>query len=475
MTPTRSSPAVPNGVRRGLALVGLLAGLGLAGCTLVPKYERPPTSVPDRFPTSATPATAGLPGGAGATNLNWRAVFTDDRLARLIEVALTNNLDLRVAALNVELTRAQYRISLSARLPTVDAGAGYVAAGDFAATRQAWTASLGTTAYEVDLFGRVRSLNQRALQQYFASEQAQRGAQLALVAEVADQYFRWRQAEEQLALARRTLASVEESFALNRATFDAGATSELDFRTAEGQVQTARINVVTYERRIEQIRHGLALLLGQPLPEELPAPRPFDDPALVANVPPGLTSDLVQRRPDILEAEHVLQAANANIGAARAAFFPTITFTGEIGTTSSQLAQLFGSGTGVWSFAPQVTVPVFTGGRNRADLDAARLSRRIEVARYQRSIQIAFREVADSLVEVESYEAELRAQAALIATQQKRFDLATARYREGEDSYLNVLTAQEDLYTAQQNYLQARLLKLASQVALYKALGGGWE
>ena len=463
------SAAAPG--RRLRAVAGLALGLGLAGCTLVPKYERPPAPVPDRYPTPSATNAAPSPSGA---SLSWRAVFADDRLACLIDIALTNNLDLRVAALNVELTRAQYRVSRSALLPTVDAGAGYTAAGNFESTRQAWKASLGTAAYEVDLFGRVRSLNQRALQQYFATEQARRGVQLSLVAEVADQYFRWRQAEEQLALARRTLASVEESFTLNRATFEAGATSELDLRTAEGQVQTARINVVTYERRIEQIRHGLALLLGQPLPDALPAPRPFDDPAVVADVPPGLPSELVQRRPDILEAEHVLQAANASIGAARAAFFPTITLTGEIGTTSSQLAQLFGSGTGVWSFAPQITVPVFTGGRNRADLDAARLSARIEVARYQRAIQIAFREVADALVEVSSYAVEMQAQAVLIATQRKRFELANARYREGEDSYLNVLTAQEDLYAAEQNYLQTRLLKLASQVALYKALGGGW-
>jgi len=338
-----------------------------------------------------------------------------------------------------------------------------------------WSASLGTTAYELDLFGRVRSLNKQALEKYLATEEAQRSAQISLVAEVATQYFALRQAEEQLQLARQTLAVVQDSYTLNKATFDAGASNELDLRTAEGQVQTARINVVTYERQLAQAQNALVLLVGQPLPTDLPAPCSFSDTNMLANIPAGLPSELVQRRADILQAEHTLKAANANIGAARAAFFPTITFTGSIGTTSAEFEKLFGSGTGVWSFSPQVTVPIFTGGQNRASLDAAKVSTRIEVATYEKAIQTAFREVADALVANSSYATQIEAEAALTNAQQKRFELATVRYRQGEDSYLNVLSAQQDLYSAQQGRLEAQYNKLASQISLYQALGGGWK
>lgn len=342
-------------------------------------------------------------------------------------------------------------------------------------TSDQWSASLGTTAYELDLFGRVRSLNKQALEKYLATAEAQRAAQISLLAEVATEYFTLRQTEEQLHLARETLAAVQGSYDLNHATFDAGASNELDLRTAEGQVQTAKINVVTYERQAAQAENYLTLLVGQPLPADLPAPGPFNAANLLAEIPAGLPSELVQRRADILEAEHALKAANANIGAARAAFFPTITFTASVGATSDQLSKLFGSGTGVWSFSPQVTVPIFTGGQNRADLDAARVSGRIEVANYEKAIQTAFREVADALVAGASYAAEIEARAASIHAQQRRFELANARYRQGEDSYLNVLSAQQDLYSAQQGRLEAQFNKLASQISLYRALGGGWK
>jgi multidrug efflux system outer membrane protein len=295
------------------------------------------------------------------------------------------------------------------------------------------------------------------------------------VSEVATEYFTLRQAQEQLQLARQTLAAVQGSYDLNKATFDAGASNELDLRTAEGQVQTARINVVTYERQVAQADNYLTLLVGQPLPANLPAPRPFNAANLLAEIPAGLPSELAQRRADILEAEHTLQAANANIGAARASFFPTITLTASAGATSDQLRRLFSSGTGVWSFAPQVTLPIFTGGQNRATLDAGKVSKRIEIANYEKAIQTAFREVADALVGTTSNAAEIEARAAAINAQQKRFDLANVRYRQGEDPYLNVLSAQQDLYTAQQGYLTAQFNKLSSQISLYQALGGGWK
>ena len=448
----------------------LVVVLALSGCTMIPKYERPAAPVAAQFPgvTESQKETV-------ASDIAWQNFFAEERLKKLIELALANNRDLRVAVLKVEQSRAQYRITRSSSFPSVNGSGSFARSHAADVTSDQWNASLGTTAYELDLFGRVRSLNRQALEKYFATEEAQRSAQISLVAEVASQYFVLRQAEEQLQLARQTLTAVQESYDLNKATFDAGASSELDLRTAEGQVQTAKINVLTYERQLAQAQNYLVLLVGKPLPDDLPVPRSFSDTNLLAEIPAGLPSELVQRRPDILEAEHTLKAANANIGAARAAFFPTITLTGSIGTTSSEFEKLFGSGTGVWSFSPQVTVPIFTGGQNLANLDSAKISTRIEVANYQKAIQTAFREVADALVATGSYARQIEAETVLINAQQKRFELATLRYRQGEDTYLNVLSAQQDLYGAQQGLLESQYNKLASQISLYKALGGGWK
>jgi outer membrane protein, multidrug efflux system len=457
-----------------------VATLALTGCTMIPKYDRP-----------AAPVSGNYPGVAGtnqtdAADIAWRDFVGDKRLRKLVELALTNNRDLRAAVLNVEQSRAQYRVTRSSLFPTIEGTSSYTRAkssqaglggpgGSSDFTYSQWSASIGTTAYEVDLFGRVRSLSRQALEKYFATDEARRSTQISLVAEVATQYFALREAEEQIDLARRTLSAVQNSYGLNKASFDAGAISELDLRTAEGQVQTAQINVLTYERQRAQAENGLVLLIGQPLPATLPAARSFGGANLLAEARPGLPSELLERRADVLEAEHTLKAANANIGAARAAFFPRITLTSSIGTTSSQLSELFASGTGVWSFSPQITVPIFTGDQLAADLDAAKISTRIEVANYEKAIQTAFREVSDALVGVGSYAKQVQAEAKLAEVQQRRFDLANIRYRQGEDSYLNVLSAQQDLYSAQQGLLQAQYNKLANQIALYKALGGGWR
>jgi multidrug efflux system outer membrane protein len=357
----------------------------------------------------------------------------------------------------------------------VNAGGSYQQSHANGVTSDQWSASLGATAYEVDLFGRVRSLNRQALEKYFATVEGKRSAQVSLVAELATEYFTLRQAEEQIALAKQTLATVQDSYALNQATFEAGASSELDLRTAEGQVQTAKINLLAYERDREQAENELALLIGQPMPANLPAARPFDETNLLAEIPAGLPSELLQQRPDILEAEHTLKAANANIGAARAAFFPTLTLTASAGSTSAEFEKLFGGGTGVWSFAPQITLPIFTGGQNLASLDAAHVSQRIEVQNYRKAIETAFREVADALVAHRSYTRQIAEESLLVTAQQRRFELSNLRYRQGEDSYLNVLSSQQDLYSARQDLLQARFRQLASQISLYKALGGGWN
>jgi multidrug efflux system outer membrane protein len=453
-----------------LWLVVFGAALMLAGCTMIPKYERPAAPVAAQFP--GTTQTDQAP---AATEISWHSFIADARLERLIDLALINNRDLRVAALNVEQSRAQYRIARSSSFPTVDGVGGYTAGRAVGITTREWSASVGTSAYELDFFGRVRSLKEQALEQYFATEEAQRSAQISLIAEVATQYFTLRAAEEQLQLAQQTLVSVQDSYNLNRFSFDAGETNEQDLRTAEGQVQTAKFNVLTYQRQLAQAENALVLLIGHALPADLPAPPSFDATSLLADVPGGLPSELVQRRPDILEAEHTLKAANANIGAARAAFFPTISLTGSAGSASSQLSQLFGSGSGTWNFAPQITVPIFTGGQTRANLDVAKIGARIDVANYEKAIQAAFREVADALVANSTYASQIEAESVAINAQQRRLELANLRYRQGEDSYLNVLSAQQDLYSARQGRLEAQFNRLASQISLYQALGGGWK
>ena len=459
-------PAAGAALRR-LAFVGV-ALIGF-GCTMVPRQERPAAPVAAQYP-GMTATNEGA-----AADLTWRNFFLDERLKALIELALVNNRDLRVAILNVEQSRAEYRITRSASFPTIDGSGTYTRSHANGVTANQWSASLGTTAYEVDLFGRVRSLNQQALQKYFATDEDRRSEQVSLVAQVATEYFTLRQAEESLDLSRRTLLAVQESYDLSQALFDAGASSELDLREAEGQIQTAKISITAYERQRDQAENALTLLVGRPLPADLPAGRPFTDTNLLAEIPAGLPSELLERRPDILEAEHTLAAANANIGAARAAFFPTLSLTTSVGATSSQLSRLFGAGTGVWSFGPQVTVPIFTAGQNLADLDAANVGKRIEIANYEKAIQTAFREVADALAGAGSYARQIVEEAALVNAQQRRHELAAARYRQGADTYLNELTAQQDLFSAQQGLIQAQYNKLASQISLYQALGGGWK
>jgi multidrug efflux system outer membrane protein len=455
------------------------AALLVAGCSLAPRYERPPAPVDAAWP--AVPS--GDPAGAAAADLGWRDVFADERLQALVALALENNRDLRVAALTVELTRAQYRIQRAERLPAVAASASATrqyAGGDLTAsgdgeTTTRYTVGLGATAFELDLFGRVRSLSAAALEQYLATEEARRSAQLSLVAEVAFQHLAARALDEQVALATRTLEAVESSDRLTRRTFEAGRASELDLRSSEAQVHTARFNLASATQQRARAEHALVLLVGQPLPEGLPPPRPLDAQAVLAEVPPGLPSGVLQRRPDVLAAEHALRAANASIGAARAAFFPSISLTAFGGTSSAELSGLFAAGSGTWLFTPQISVPLFTGGALRASLDAAQVRKSIQVAQYERAIQAAFREVADALAARGPLDEQLEAQRARVEAERRRFDLSELRYRKGVDGYLGVLTAQRDLYAAQQLLIQARLARLANLVDLYRALGGGWR
>ncbi|MDB6133892.1 MAG: efflux system, outer rane lipoprotein NodT family [Verrucomicrobiales bacterium] len=445
--------------------------LTLPGCTMIPSLPVTDPSVADQYPGGSGGAADGA---RSASEISWREFVRDPRLRRILDIALTSNRDLRVAMLNVEESRAQYRVQRASDFPTMDAGGSFSRQRNGRVISNQFSAN-ASVSYELDLFGRVRSLNAQALENYLSTAEAARGVRLSLTAEVITQYFNWCQIQEQLALANRTLALVSESRAVTKSMVDAGGSNELDLRSADAQVQSARISIISYERQAAQAENALTLLAGQPLPADLPARRALDSGALLSNPHPGLPSDLVLRRPDILEAEHTLRAANAAIGAARAAFFPSLSLTGSAGSSSVELNDLFGTNTGSWNFSPRLTVPIFSGGANKASLDAAKVRTRTEVARYEKAIQTAFREVADALTANASYRRQLGAQILLIEAQQKRYDLAEARYRQGLDTYLNVLSAQQDLYSSQQSLLQTRADLLINLTALYKALGGGWK
>lgn len=444
--------------------------LALPGCTLISAVPGTDATVSGTFPGGGE-----SPAGSPASDIGWREFIRDPRLRALTDLALSNNRDLRVAMLNVEESHAQYRVQRSADFPTVEAGGNFARQKSGSSTGNQFSATALSVSYELDLFGRVRSLNAQALENYLATEEAQRAARLSLVAELASQYFAWCQSQEQISLAEQTLKTVSESRALTNAMVEAGGTQELDLRTADAQVQNARINVITAERQAAQAQNALVLLVGQPLPGNLPARRTLESGSVLQNISSGLPSDLLLRRPDILQAEHTLKAANANIGAARAAFFPAVSLTGSAGTSSAEFDNLFGTNTGTWGFSPRVTVPIFNGGSNKANLDVARIRTRTEAARYEKTIQTAFREVADALIARTSYQRQMDAQSLLIEAQQKRYDLAEARYRQGLDAYLNVLSAQQDLYSSRQSLLQTRADSLTNLTTLYKALGGGWK
>lgn len=455
----------------------------LTGCSLMPAYRQPAAPVPSTF-AGDTGAVAAAP----VAELGWRDVFTDPSLQRVIEMSLANNRDLRVAALNIEKARAQYRVQDAALFPTVKAsgsgsGSGSRTPGDLSVTGQplvshSYGATLGFSAYELDLFGRVRSLNAQALEQFFSTAEARRSTQISLVAEVATAWLTMAADQDQLKLAQDTLASQSNTYRLNQRSFELGVASALTLRQAQTSVETARVDVEKYTAQVAQDRNALVLLVGADLPDEqLPKALP-DTAAAAANplasIPPGLPSDLLQRRPDILQAERDLKAANANIGAARAAFYPSISLTASAGSSSSSLSGMFKGGSGSWSFAPQISLPIFDGGANQANLDIANTDRDIYVAQYEKAIQTAFREVSDALAQRSTLGRQLTAQQALVDATSESYRLSDARFKRGIDSYLTVLDSQRSLYTAQQNLISTRLSRFTNLVTFYKTLGGGW-
>ena len=476
-----------------LSLLTLAIGCALGGCSLMPAYQRPASPVPATYPMAGgRDAAANASANANITtaaDIGWRDFFADPRLQQLITLALDNNRDLRVAVLNIEQSRAQFRIQDAARLPTVDAsGSGNASRSpaDLSATGQAgisrqYSATLGLASYELDLFGRVRSLSAQALQQFLATEEARRSTQISLVAEVANDYLTLAADQERLKLAQRTAQSQRDSYALTKRKAELGVASDLELRQAQTTVESARVDVARYTSQIAQDRNALALVVGASIPDAL-LPTGLDD-ALAAmgawgsrnNLPAGLPSALLQRRPDVLQAEHQLQAASANIGAARAAFYPQISLTANAGTASSALSGLFKGGSGSWTFAPQVSLPIFDGGSNRANLDSALAGRDIRLAQYEKAIQTAFREVADGLAVRDNLQPQLEAQLALVQASVDIYRLSEARFQRGADSYLQLLDAQRSLYAAQQNLIGTQLTRVGNLITLYKALGGGWS
>lgn len=460
-----------------LTTVGMAWMLG--GCSLIPEYQRPAAPVPVQYPLGGVYSLAQA--GTVAVKPDWQQLFHDPALQQLIGAALANNRDLRVAALNVQAFQAQYRIQRADLLPAISAsGAGkrQKVPGDLTGTGKSaitsnYSATLGLSAYELDLFGRVRSLSEQAMLTYLGTEEARRSAQLSLVANVANAYLTWRADQELLTLAQQTLAANDHSWQLTRRSKTAGKASALDVVQARTAVESTRASVARYERQVAQDVNNLALLVGGPVDENLPS-RPLAD-DLVARVPAGVPSDLLQRRPDILQAEYQLQAANANIGAARAAFFPSVTLTANAGSTSKELSGLFKGGAGTWTFQPQINLPIFNAGSLRASLDYAKLQKDITVAQYEKSIQTAFQEVADGLAARQTFNDQLDAQRDFVAANQAYYDLAQHRYRSGVDSNLTFLDAQRSLFSSQQALIIDRLAQLVAEVNLYTALGGAWS
>jgi multidrug efflux system outer membrane protein len=462
----------------------------LAGCTLMPNYERPAAPIAAAYPTGPAYHSANQtpvpPGGVATSDVGWREFFTDPLLQDLIALSLQNNRDLRVAALNVEAARAQYRIQRAELLPTVGVGAqssaqrtpADLSPSGNATTSHSYQIGASVASWELDLFGRIRSLNEQALQLYLAQDETRTATQLSLVSEVASAYLTLRSDQELLQLTRDTLKSQRDSYDLTKQSYDNDIATALDLSQAEVSVRTAERNQSQFERQVAQDMNALVLLLGNPLPQDVQAkletPAGMNDALMPTTLPAGLPSDLLERRPDIRAAEHQLEAANANIGAARAAFFPTISLTADAGAASASLGRLFKGGQGVWSFAPQITMPIFAGGSLEANLDLSKVQKRIEVASYERAIQSAFRDVADALAGRGTIDDQIRAQQLLVQANQRAYDLSQQRFRQGVDSYLNVLDSQRSLYDSQQILVQTRLARLTNLVDLYKALGGGW-
>ena len=467
-----------NNSKKYLAAGSLLLLLG--GCTLAPRYQRPDLPVARILPdTQQGNASAATKETVIDAELGWRDFFIDPQLQQLIQTALANNRDLRTSALNIESYQAQYRIQRSALFPSINGEGGgskqRTLNGDNYVTAETYSASVGVTAYELDLFGRVKSLKDKALEQYLGMEETYRSNRISLVAEVTTAYLSWLADRELLIVTKDTKKIEEESFHLIEQRTREGLATQLDLAQARTSLETAKANLAKYNRQVAQDLNNLTLLLGTSLPASLAEKNSMGEQMALSAVPPQLSSQVLLQRPDIMAAEHQLKGAHAQIGAARAAFFPSIRLTANAGKISGDLSDLFDGNSGSWLFSPSVNLPIFTAGRLEAELDVAKIGKDISVAQYEKAIQTAFREVADALVASEAYREQLVAQKANLMANQEYYVLAKDRYLQGVDSFLTLLDAQRSLYSARQNYLNLQLAQQVNQVAVYKVLGGGWK
>ncbi|WP_425473253.1 efflux transporter outer membrane subunit [Verticiella sediminum] len=471
--------------RHVLALAPVALAVLLSACSLAPKYERPPAPVAADWPIPATGdgVMAGTPDSVTAASIGWRDFFRDPQLQSLIAQALENNRDLRVAVYNIEAARAQYNVQRAELAPSIGAGATGQRArtpGDLSPSGQSVVSSqyqvgVQMPAFEIDLFGRIRNLSEAALNQYLATEETRRNVQITLISQVAEAYLNLIAADVQIDLARRTADSSQGSYDLVQRRMDAGVASALELNQARTLLETARSNLYAAQRARLQANNALRLLTGGTEAGGTEAAQAsFILGDLLSDVPAGLPSEVLLARPDVLASEHNLQAANANIGAARAAFFPSISLTALFGTASAQLSGLFGGGSQMWSFSPQIAMPIFAGGSLRGQLALAEARENIAVAQYEGTIQQAFREVSDALAGTATYKQQLQAEDGLVEASQRSVELSELRYKNGVDNFLAVQDAQRTLFQAQQQLVGSRLAEQANRVALYKALGGGW-
>ncbi len=465
--------------------MALALALLLPGCSLAPNYVRPEAPVAQAWPDDFMPAGTVLaqPSEAVAADIGWKQFFTDPHLQHLIALALDNNRDLRVSALNIERARGLYQIQRADLMPGIEATgessnkglpADLSSRGERTVSRQD-SVMVGMSSYELDFFGRIQSLKDQALETYLGTEEAYRSAHITLVSEVAMAYLTLVADRERLTIAQDTLKSQRASYDMIKRRFDVGVSSELDLRQAQTSVDTARVDIARYTGQVAQDLTALGVLVGTKVtPDMLPA-QSLSDLPLWPELPVGLPSDVLLRRPDILQAEHALKAANANIGAARANFFPRIPLTAGIGTASNDLSNLFDGGTGMWNFLPQIRLPLFEGGRNVANLRVSEADKKIAVANYEKTIQNGFREVADALILRISLANQLTAQESLFKATSETYRLSGERYNQGIDSYLAVLDSQRAMYSSQLNLVTVRENREQNLIQLYRALGGGWK
>lgn len=474
-----------------LKLTAIIAGTcSLTACiNLAPFFSPPQAPVPATFGNVNNEQKP-------LTELGWQSFITEKRLQQVVDLALKNNRDLRVATLNIERARAQYQVQRADLFPTVAAtlsetaskglsnvgNNGNVAAGTVAASNNnsgnvshIYRATVGFSAYELDLFGRIRNLNAQALQTFYSEEENRKTTQISLVAEISTAWLTLAADKKRLAIAQQTLKSQQDTYDINQKMFELGVANALTLKQLQTSVDNARVAVATYNIQIQQDINALNLLAGSSVPMALLPDSQLTSVVFSTTLPRGVTSKTLQQRPDVRAAEHLLEGANANIGALRAAFFPTISLTTTVGSASTELNGLFGPGSRIWTFVPQISLPIFNGGRNRANLEIGEKNQQILLAQYEKTVQTAFREVADVLVQREGLQAQLEAQQSLNGAAAEAFKLADARFKNGVDSYLVVLDAQRTLYTAEQSLVTLQLSDAASQLTLYKVLGGGWR